>query len=562
MTQGQGLRPIRPRTHHPPQIPVSHRMKSLLRAMLLPFLLLATLAQAQVSGPLTVNGPLTAASINGDFYVNPALQVDLVTQVNTLFAACPRATCVVHIPRGTYVVAAGTIHMTSAHESLIGDGRDTVFVNYAGTNFLDWRQTAFEFVPAGEVSGFTILCTNPAAHCISAGNLVAPRFERLNVYSTAIQPDPAPGATSEGFTFQNTVNWMERWSMRDVNVGGFTKLIHFAAPKGGTDSFGYGQMDNVNLNVTGGAEGIVVDPGAIAYHLTRFQVMFNIAGTSTKGTEVLHIGGALTGTGFSLTGENTSLAYTLLHIACGGAVQFDGDYQAFGDSVIDDCPGPAVGAVPHFFIRPGSGLSGVLGTTGASGTVDNWGVLGHTVTFFPTEALSWTNPYITAGRGYIAGPGGKSAPVEIYDPAEPYCFAIKPSGSQGLPNNRLAPTTCVNGAGDWLSSAYTATGMLPASNQPSAGLDYTSGAARISGHGPASGVAAQVTLVGVDKPGTLAVPYAHCGGPGNVADCTFNGPVHTPSISTATPAVGTTCTIAGFITLVIDGTPRKIAYCQ
>ena len=533
-----------------------------MKTCMLFWLLLLSCAFGQGKGPVVGNGVLTANSVHGVYYVNPASPLDLVTQVNALFAACPAASCVVHIPSGMYQVAGGTIRMTNSRQSLVGDGRDTVFITYAGTNFLDWRDTAFDFTPAGEVSGFTVLCTNPAVQCISAGSLIAPRFERLNVYTTDIQPDLPAGATSEGFTFQNTVNWMERWSMRDINVGGFTKLIHFEAPHGGTDSFGYGQMDNVNLNVTGGAEGIVVDQGAIAYHLTRFQVMFNIAGVSTKSTEVLHVGGALTGTGFSMTGENTGLAYTTIHIACGAALQFEGDYQAFGDSVIDDCPGPAIGAVPHFFIGPRSGLSGVLGTTGASGTVANWGRVGHTVTFFPTEALSWTNPYISAGRGYVAGPAGKSAPVEIYDAAEPYCFATKPSGSAGQPANRLTPTTCVDGGGDWLSAAYTATGMLPASDVPSAGLDYTDGAARVSGHGPAAGVAAQVTILGVDKPGTVAVPYAHCGGAGNVADCTFSGPLHAPSISTATPAVGSACTIAGFVTLVVDGVPRKIAYCQ
>lgn len=42
----------------------------------------------------------------------------------------------------------------------------------------------------------------------------------------------------------------------------------------------------------------------------------------------------------------------------------------------------------------------------------------------------------------------------------------------------------------------------------------------------------------------------------------FNGQVAGSSLSTSTPTVGTTCTVGGFVTLTIDGTPRKLAYCN
>lgn len=40
------------------------------------------------------------------------------------------------------------------------------------------------------------------------------------------------------------------------------------------------------------------------------------------------------------------------------------------------------------------------------------------------------------------------------------------------------------------------------------------------------------------------------------------GQVSGSSLSTSTPTVGTTCTVGGFVTLTIDGTPRKLAYCN
>jgi hypothetical protein len=401
-----------------------------------PVLCVPANSAAQASIPSSVRNPQ-----HGVRHVDPSSSVDLITQVNTLFADCAYA-CSVHIPAGNYMVAGGTILLHHASQSLTGDGKDKVRITYAGTNFLDWRYNAstYDFNASGEVSGFTVTCTNLAATCLTGGSTIGATWHDLNVYGPGGIVSAGATGTSQAFVFTNTYNWMERWTLRNINIGGFQTNLHFAAPQGGTSSDGYGTVDGVYTNQGRGSFGVVVDAGVAVYNSLMWRYQVNSGGT-TGAEEYFHVAGQLQGVGFALTGENASAPVTAIHTLCGGSLRFEGDTNLFGGGLISDCPGAGW---PAIFISPTAALNGVNGDVQGAGTVI--GSNGKTQTVYPTQIMNGSNPYESSMTGFLGDAvDGWSAPFVAFDPGMSLCDFTRP---EYAPLNALTWVRCVDGRGN------------------------------------------------------------------------------------------------------------------
>ena len=404
---------------------------------LLSVLLLPLQSQAQAASP---------------WAADPRSGVDLITQVNALALGC-RYACTVHIPAGDYTVRSGTILVHHNGLSIVGDGRNNTIIHYAGLNFLDSRLDASTYGPSfsgsGLIGGFTVYCTNPNVRCITAGSVIGQRWQDITLVGPGtITGSPPPGATAEGFTLQNTFDWMERTVFRDITLGGFTSNFHFLAPKGGTDSFGYLLFDGIWTNQGPRSRNFVVDAGAGVYNILGFTMQFNSGATTTR-DEVFSIAGAFTGVGFHVTGENAGAPITFAHIACGGHMIFEGDYNVFGGEAVADCAETKRDTGDAFRVTPVAGLAGVRGSTAGNPILANTTDVGLTpaqsFTLWPYEEFNRSNPYANAWVGYAGNQNGRVSPISVFDPDVPWCVAARGiyTGS-----GQIEPRLCLNGAGD------------------------------------------------------------------------------------------------------------------
>lgn len=410
-----------------------------------------TINPNQVRGTAVVQSPTGSqpvSQLNGVLYVNPSSATDLVTQVNTLFTGCSFA-CEVHIPAGNYTVTSGTILINHATQSLTGDGKDKVRITYAGTNFLDWRYSSstYDFNASGEVSGFTVTCSNSAAICLSGGSTIGATWKDLNVYGPGGITNASSAGTSQGFVFQNTFDWMERWTLKNINIGGFSQNIHFLAPTGaGTSSYGYGLVDGVWTNQGCGTKGVVADSGADVYNTLGFKYQFNYACSGvTTGSEVFTIGGGLRGQGFNVTGENASANYTFAHILTSGIMNFDGDYNIFGlpttGGVIVDTP--TSGNTIPFFIGP---QEGTIYKSAGIPLLVNYDGSGESFVVNPIEVPSFATNQIAARFGYLASTTtSKTAAYDAFAPQSKFCHFTR---NASLTEASLVPAWCVDEAGN------------------------------------------------------------------------------------------------------------------
>ena len=365
-----------------------------------------------------------------------------------------RAVCRMQLRlRGTYSgrrLQGGVGHDSAAHhprQSLTGEGRDKVRITYAGTNFLDWRMDAatYDFNGGGRVSGFAVTCTSLTAHCITAGSALGILFEDLAVYGPGGMVNQADAGTSEAFLFQNTFNWMERWTLRRIDIGGFSVNLHFLKPAGGTDSFGYGNVDGVATNQGGTTRGVVVDPGAAVYNFTGWKYTFNLGFGKPGGAPVIFdVKGALRGVGFEVTGENSSVFYTFAHLTCGASMQVNGAFRVFGQPpvTVDPCPGGAItNGIPPYYLGP---PMGPLYTAAGAGTIANWNNSGVVYSVVPTSMASVDYPS-GAMLGYMYGANGVSAPLLAFDQDSFLCLQTHYGYS---PINTLKPVWCADGGGN------------------------------------------------------------------------------------------------------------------
>jgi hypothetical protein len=394
-----------------------------------------------------------------DHTVDPRSNVDVITQVNALAEAC-HYNCTVRIPAGDYTVASGTILVHHNGLSVVGDGRNNTFIHYAGMNFLDSRLDASTYGPSftgsGTIGGFTVYCTNPNVHCITGGSVNGQRWEDLTVVGPGgVTGSPPVGATAEGFTFQNTYDWMERTVFRDITIGGFTTNFHFMAPKGGTDSFGYTLFDGIWTNQSARSKNFVVDAGAGLYNTLGFTMQENSGGTTLK-DEVFSIAGAFTGVGFHVTGESAGAPMTFAHIACGGHMVFEGDYNIFFGEAVADCPETTRDSGDAFRITPSAGLAGIRGSLAGNPVLkmDALGLAGmKNFTIWPYEAFNRVNPNGVAYTGFVADPHGFVAPISVFDSEVPWCVAAR---ARYTAEGQIVPKLCLNGAGDLAAAGILA----------------------------------------------------------------------------------------------------------
>jgi hypothetical protein len=394
---------------------------------------------------------LYVSSLNRVLYVDPASSVDLISQVNALFASCNQ-NCEVHIPAGDYSVRSGTIRLMSSRVSLTGDGRDKVRITYSGTNFLDWRLTSssYDFNAAGEVSGFTVNCVDKSVRCISAGSVIGPTFRDLNVYGPAGIANNAPAEVgeSQGFVFQNTFNWMERWQIRNVNIGGFAVQFHFMKPSGGTDSFGYGFVDGVWSSQSLGTRGIVVDAGASVYNTLGLRFQFNLQGSGHGALPVIFdIAGSLSGVGLEVTGENAGQHYTLAHIGCGGHMVFAGSIGAFGlPAVAADCKAGAGEQYPPYFVAPDVGMGSEASSVGVPPLTHYRGPKDNDVYDVHPTMVSRPGGNGAAVQGVLTRQSdGRNTLYNGFDGGLPYCLSAHNAFS--TPSD-LHPVWCTDGGGN------------------------------------------------------------------------------------------------------------------
>ena len=395
--------------------------------------------------------PIVGVFARAQYVVDPRSSVDLITQVNALALGC-NYTCIVHIPAGDYTVASGTILVHHNGLSLVGDGRNNTFIHYRGLNFLDSRLDASTYGPSfsgsGTIGGFTVECSNPDVRCITSGSVLGQRWQDLTLLGPGgLTGSPPAGATAEGFTLQNTYNWMERTVFRDITIGGFTSNFHFLAPRGGTDSFGYMLFDGIWTNQGARSRNFVVDAGAGVYNTLGFTMQVNSGGTTVR-DEVFSISGAFTGVGFHVTGENAGAPMTFAHVHCGGHMVFEGDYNVFFGEAVADCPETNGGTGDAFRVSPTAGLAGVRGSLAGNPSIANASDLGlmspQTLTFWPYTAFNRVNPYANAWTGFAGTKDGVS-PMSVFDPNVPWCLATRGRYTgQGQVDMKL----CVNGSGD------------------------------------------------------------------------------------------------------------------
>jgi hypothetical protein len=381
---------------------------------------------------------------------------DLIATINAMAATCDQ-NCTIRIPAGDYTLSSGTILIRHNGVSLIGDGRNNTIIHYSGLNFLDSRLNATTYGPSfagsGTIGGFTVYCSNPNARCITGGSVIGQRWQDLSVIGPGgITGSPPAGANAEGFTFQNTYDWMERTVFRDITIGGFTTNFHFLAPNGGTDSFGYMLFDGIWTNQGPGSKSFVVDPGAAVYNTLGFTMQFNSGGTSLN-DDVFSIGGAFTGVGFHVTGENAGAPITFAHILCGGHMEFEGDYNIFGGQAVADCPQTVAGSGDAFRITPSAGMTGISGSLAGLPSLENTTSLGltapQTLNIWPYQDFDRNNPYAVAYTGFVANPQGRVSPVEVYDQEVPWCVAAR-----GIyqAEGQIYPKLCLSGNGDLVAA--------------------------------------------------------------------------------------------------------------
>ena len=392
--------------------------------------------------------------------VDPHASADLIAQVNALAAAC-NGNCAIHIPAGEYTVHSGTIHIDHAGLSLLGEGRGSTIIHYTGPNFLDARLNAATYAASslggGTIGGFTVQCTNPQVRCITGGSILNERFQDLTVTGPGGSiGSPPPGSDAQGFVFQNDLNWMERTIFRDIQIGGFNVNFHFMKPlPGGTNSFGYTLFDGIWTNQSARSHNFVVDPGAGLYNTLGFTLQFNAGGTSAA-DEVFTIGGAFTGVGFHVTGENAGAPITFAHIACSGGMVFSGDYNIFFGGVIADCPQDAKHPGEPFRISPAAGLGAIAGSLAGNPVILNFAALGlmkpQTLQLWPYDEFSRTLPNAIGYTGFVRDPAGGVSPLSVYDYDLPWCVSTRRIYSSP---DAIVPRLCLDGPGN-----LTITGTL------------------------------------------------------------------------------------------------------
>jgi hypothetical protein len=449
-------------------------MKNILRALLYLYLCMTASAYGQSATASTsaagtnttrsgnqkvVQPPRIAPLVNASTnirYVDPTSTTDLVDQVNTLFANCSDI-CEVHIPAGNYgpgfTTPVGTdglhptILLSKSTQRLVGDGqRITNIVDTNALPFIDAHVAPFNLNPGIVISGFSINCNNTAAICITAGDAIGFRIRDIEMIGPGSQTNSTSAGTSQAIVLVNKSGWFERWKIDDVVIGGFHTNLHFEKPAGGTDSFGYGQAEQITSNIGCNDHGVQVDLGATVYNTIKFEYQFNYEckGATTK-TEVFTIGGTFAGQNLHVTGENAASNYTFAHILKGGLFFFEGDYEVFGipttGLVVTDATQRIDGSVPFYI---GTQVGTIFKSAGIP-LLSNYDGSGESFRVTPVEVP--TNSGEQAARmGYLTSTTtGKGSVYDAFEASSKRCHFVR---NQFQTEAALTPVWCVDAAGN------------------------------------------------------------------------------------------------------------------
>lgn len=264
----------------------------------------------------------------GNYYaVDPAAKVDVVTQINTLSAACG-ATCVIHVPAGNYITQSATPILLHGGQSLLGDGENLTIITGNVPKLIVWHAAsdAEFFHPAGKIADMTLHCGAATTACIDTGDLVQAHLETLLV----------DGAyNGDCISITNSLHWFERSSFINLTVGspgaGTARCkvgIHLRAPTGGTNSYGYAYWPSVYQNSTD--NGVQVDAGDLLYNASYLGIQSNQdAGTA------LAVAGVVSASFLAITGEGAGNA---IHVLKGGSVRGCGSLVSELHANIVDAP--------------------------------------------------------------------------------------------------------------------------------------------------------------------------------------------------------------------------------
>jgi hypothetical protein len=226
--------------------------------------------------------PVTISDVNPSsvfYHVNPSMG-DPITSIQAAWTACGNA-CIVVMDPGTYTSTSSTpLLMSYPTQSLEGDGKNMVTINYSGANFLNVQEGTFTLSSGPKISGFTLNCTAANSTCMNIGSAIELDISDVTVAGPGgLQSTGANSGTC--IQFQNNNGWFERWSL-DAQIGGCSSSVTFATPTGsGTTSYGYGKMSLIGSPV---GTAILVQPTALLYHMRGLTVQYNSNGLQASTT--------------------------------------------------------------------------------------------------------------------------------------------------------------------------------------------------------------------------------------------------------------------------------------
>lgn len=429
-------------------------------------------------------GNQNTTALNTSRYVKPS-DGEMGVAINAAFSDCS-LNCTVVPVCGTYTKST-TINLTRITESFEGN-EGCVVINDSGTKFFDGHLDGAHFsvlTPGGSIGGFTVNMSNSAAVFASVGSWIGFRMHDIVAVGPGGQVSQNPPGTSQAIVFQNTAttnpNWFERWSIDNVNIGGWATNFHFMAPtNAGTDSFGYKGQMNVFTNQGLGSTGILVDNGANVYHMLGLNYQFNL-GTAGSGANPLlfDIAGTFNGQNAVIVGENAAQPFVLYHVRSTGCMQLQGGVRTFGGyTYTADVTSSTSAPVSCAYIGPA--FVDAPAIESALPTVTNYPTSANTDTFTMTT-LETNNQNAEAGytRGLLTRVSdGSVTSYETFEAGLYKCFSTR---NKFITPNNLVYKWCVDSSGNTTQpGSATATVFQPPTSKGFTELHQTANIATVA----------------------------------------------------------------------------------
>lgn len=220
-----------------------------------------------------------------DFGADPTGVVDSsgAFQAAVNVGASSRGGVAAKIPCGSYTLGS-TVTMALPTQSLIGENEGCVHLNYIGTSSaIIWQMSPFTTNPAGEMSGFTLICLSAAQNGILSGQIVGSWMHNIDV-SGCTQAGAAAIHLHNAGTF---TTWTERNhygpELSTGGIGANRNAIGFLLSSDNpADSFGYNVFEDIKVNASTGQEGFRLASGFFynsSINMSACNIENNVAGT-------------------------------------------------------------------------------------------------------------------------------------------------------------------------------------------------------------------------------------------------------------------------------------------